>query len=331
MAMIRKIFILLFLFYGSRVEASYYRGGDLTFSVNGYNVTFNMVIYTEGNINVVDSLDIQNGMGNETWVHLVSDTLIDGIHKRGYIGTHQYPGVGIYLITAYFANRVQGICNIPGSVNEGLCLQASLVISPFFSYTSSPLFANDHFNKTIISDTIIHDAGAYDPDGDSLSFELVECGGLFCDAIGGYQFPSAFGGFENLDSIGILSYSIPLQCKMQFAIKVTKWRMGVELCSSYRDILLENYNVGINETANNSSLVLFPNPATETVFLHVQANGNYDEQIEIYNVMGELVFSNPHRFTIGENEISLDVSGLAMGIYFVKIRDGNVAGRFVKN
>lgn len=331
MAMIRKILLLLFLFYGSRVEAVYYRGGDLTFSVNGNTVNFNLAIYTQGMINVFDSLDIQNGTGSETWVYLISDTLIDGIYKREYVGSQQYPGAGFYEITAYFANRVSAICNIPGSLNEPMCLHATLVISPFFSYTSSPMFANDHFNKTIISDTIIHETGAYDLESDSLSFELVECAGESCDPISGYAFPNGFSGFEYIDTNGILVYSIPLQCKMQFAIKVTKWRMGVELCSAYRDILLENYWVGVNETENLSQLKLFPNPATESVFLQVQSKRNYNELIDIYNVIGKLVFSTPHTFTIGENEINLDVSHLSNGIYFVRMDEGNVVGRFVKN
>ena len=183
----------------------------------------------------------------------------------------------------------------------------------------------------MVTDTVIHETGAFDPEGDSLSFELIECGGLFCDEINGYQFPSAFGGFETLDSLGVLSFSAAIQCKMQFAIKVTKWRMGVELCSAYRDILLENYNVGVNEINSISQLNVFPNPAMQNIILQLDSEKNFEEEIKIYDITGNLIFSQAYYIIEGENEINVNIANFSSGIYWVRLGNEGKGVKFCKN
>jgi hypothetical protein len=322
-------FYFLGLFISLNAWSLQYRGGDLTFAVNGTNVTFNVVLYTEGVGTVADSLDIDAGTGSYEFIYLISDTIIDNIHKSVYSKSRQYPGPGIYVITVFIANRVQGIGNIPGSINEPICLHAKLVLSPFFTYSSSPLFANDHFNKLILSDTVFHNIGAYDIDGDSLSFELVDCLGENCEDIGGYVYPNDFGGFENIDTNGVLVYSIPLQVRMQFAIKVTKWRMGVDICSAYRDILMENYNVDVSEITSFSTFNLFPNPASDNFMLQFISKFNFDSEVEIVNSIGEMVFIQPLLIHCGENLIQLNCSNLSDGIYFLRIGKSDLQKKFI--
>lgn len=182
-----------------------------------------------------------------------------------------------------------------------------------------------------LNDTIYHDPGIFDPDGDSLSFELVECLGENCNPIGGYSFPSDFGGFQQLDSIGVLSYSVPalIDLKMSFAIIVKKWRNGFNICSSYRDILVEDYWLTINDSELTTQLKLFPNPSSDNFHLQFDSKENFDDEVEVFNLIGEKVFSQSASIHVGENEMQFDCSNLADGIYFLRIGKRNLQKKFL--
>ncbi|HLG33522.1 MAG TPA: T9SS type A sorting domain-containing protein [Bacteroidia bacterium] len=78
-------------------------------------------------------------------------------------------------------------------------------------------------------------------------------------------------------------------------------------------------------TAEDNSLYIFPNPATNQLAI---CNGQYAiESVEIYNVLGEKVWSNAEIFQ--SNVETINVSALSSGIYFVKVR-GEKGGRVAK-
>jgi hypothetical protein len=92
--------------------------------------------------------------------------------------------------------------------------------------------------------------------------------------------------------------------------------------------------VGINNlAAKDDDIMVYPNPATSEFV--VQSGKFKVERIEIYNVVGERVFQRaltPGPSPSGEGSVSVDVSSLGEGIYFVKVFDGerSVVKRFVK-
>jgi|GEM_PF-873797 len=81
------------------------------------------------------------------------------------------------------------------------------------------------------------------------------------------------------------------------------------------DDLSFTFPVGINETnIDNSSLNIFPNPASDKVTINSADKIN---AIEIYNMLGENVYTQTNLSTSASNEIGL--SNFQKGIYFVKI------------
>jgi len=91
--------------------------------------------------------------------------------------------------------------------------------------------------------------------------------------------------------------------------------------------------LGIAEVNGLTGLSLFPNPAKEqlTVGIHTdkQLNGY---TLSVRNILGQSVSSQSIDLSNGENSVTLNVSWLAQGIYFVNVQNGteSVTRKFVK-
>ncbi len=81
-----------------------------------------------------------------------------------------------------------------------------------------------------------------------------------------------------------------------------------------------NYN-------RNDDIQIYPNPAADFIEISVGANGPSPLQndVRIYNVFGQTVLSVG---AIHELPLRVDISGLALGMYFVRI--GDIISKFVK-
>jgi len=98
----------------------------------------------------------------------------------------------------------------------------------------------------------------------------------------------------------------------------------------FSDTICEMFNndVGIVETDNYSSLRVYPNPAKNELI--IENEQLKIENIEIYNVMGQLLQS---KIVNLQSKIEIDVSHLASGIYSLKIQTGNsvITQKVIKN
>ena len=84
----------------------------------------------------------------------------------------------------------------------------------------------------------------------------------------------------------------------------------------------EPYTIGIAETQCSASLRVYPNPAGNQLTID---NGELIiENVEIFSVVGQRVGAYP----CGRPEMTIDISHLAAGMYFLKI--GNKFAKFVK-
>lgn len=84
-----------------------------------------------------------------------------------------------------------------------------------------------------------------------------------------------------------------------------------------------NAPAGINETNNIvSSMELFPNPASDNVYLKVNSTKNADAKVMIYNSLGSAISEKNITLSEGKNKIDFNTESLSAGIYFVNIRTG---------
>jgi hypothetical protein len=83
-------------------------------------------------------------------------------------------------------------------------------------------------------------------------------------------------------------------------------------------------NSGINDFVNSSDILIYPNPADYNLTVKTPQSS----EIEILNIDGQLL----QIITSNENYTTINISGLARGMYFVKIKTekGIEMGKFVK-
>ena len=76
--------------------------------------------------------------------------------------------------------------------------------------------------------------------------------------------------------------------------------------------------VGINEVSNSNIVSLFPNPFTSQLSISFN-EAQKNTSIKLMNTLGECI----QQLTTSNQQLILDMSGLARGMYFVQITDAN--------
>ncbi len=73
-----------------------------------------------------------------------------------------------------------------------------------------------------------------------------------------------------------------------------------------------------------SKMVAIPNPMTSNATIHFTANGNEQIEFNVYNQLGQKVFSTYLQTKMGANEIQLEKEKLSGGLYFCKLENTEV-------
>ena len=77
-------------------------------------------------------------------------------------------------------------------------------------------------------------------------------------------------------------------------------------------------------------ITLYPNPATNVLYIKVGASNSLPDTYKVYNMLGQIVLQQ----SIGElNDLAVNTSSLSKGMYFIKIATGNasISLPFIKN
>jgi Secretion system C-terminal sorting domain len=78
-----------------------------------------------------------------------------------------------------------------------------------------------------------------------------------------------------------------------------------------------------NELNFDHHYAISPNPTNGTTVLDLDLVGTHDVQLALYNLQGQLIFSAKEIKVSGELRYPLDLSGLADGVYLLKMRVGD--------
>jgi hypothetical protein len=70
-------------------------------------------------------------------------------------------------------NRNADIVNMDNSVNTPFYVETVIIIDPFFGCNNTPVLLNPPIDDACVGVTYLHNAGAIDADGDSLSYEFT--------------------------------------------------------------------------------------------------------------------------------------------------------------
>ncbi len=98
-------------------------------------------------------------------------------------------------------------------------------------------------------------------------------------------------------------------------------------------------NIGISESLLNNSISVYPSPATNKISIRFDASSPFmttsaqEILIEINNELGQNIkLSGLNQLAVSKNEMTLDITDLPDGIYFIRIKDHTktVNKKFIK-
>jgi len=269
--------ILLALFAALSAQGTHNRAGEITYVINPddfLSITATITTYTKASSIPADrdSLEICWGYeSNDTpvceWV-LRSNGPLDGngiglgviigndIRLNSYTATHRFPSVGHYVISMTDPNRNGGIINVnsPSSDNVPFHLQTTCtILNPTFQgHNNSPVLLQPPIDIACIGEIFLHNPNAFDPDGDSLSYELTVPLQAVNTPVPNYSSPTNFppppsaNNILNINPVtGDLLWQTPQQAgEYNVAIFIIEWRNGEPLDTLLRDmqILVQNCN-----------------------------------------------------------------------------------------
>lgn len=176
-------FIVLLITVGISHEmyATHIRAGEitikrsncnsLTFEITftGYRDTGSTIVFGDGFMDFGDGSDpllIEDGQ-------FTSTNAGNGIEKNVVTITHTFSAQGLYIIGYRELNRNAGTLNIDNSVETPFYTESQIIIDGFIGCNQSPELLIPPVDEGCTQSTFFHNPGAFDPDGDSLSYEFT--------------------------------------------------------------------------------------------------------------------------------------------------------------
>ena len=168
-----------------QVKATHIRAGEIIatrisntsltyrFSIIGYTDTGSTVVFGGGEIDFGDGTIINIEEGADFFVR---EEIIDVEKQIAYNVfeiVHTFQAPGSYLVRFNEKNRNAGVQNMSNSVDTPFYIETRLLIDPFLGSNNTPIFLVPPVDEGAVGARFIHNPGAFDIDGDSLSYRMV--------------------------------------------------------------------------------------------------------------------------------------------------------------
>ncbi len=180
-----------------------------------------------------------NGGGN-------GEILPNDIKYNLYIATHTYAGRASYKISMTDPNRIMGIINVnpPTSENIPFHIETSYTFQDpqFQGSNTTPYLLQPPIDNACVGKPFKHNPNAYDPDGDSLSYQLIVPLQALNSPVPNYTYPNQHppgaGNFFQLNSItGDMVWLTPQEPgEYNVAFFIISWRKGHAIDTTIRDM-----------------------------------------------------------------------------------------------
>jgi len=255
----RSIILVIFAFNFLFLSATHNRAGEITYvqlSDLTYEFTITTFTYT---LSFADrpKLDVDWGDNSMSTAERIEKVTLPNYYRRNvYKINHTFPGPGVYKVVVQDPNRNFGVQNIPNSVNVVFSISTIVTVNPSMGYNSTPVLLNPPYDKAALGYIFIHNPAAFDPDGDSLSYQLTVCTREDGKPIENYTLPPATN-YIRVDSItGDLIWNTPADTgKYNVAMEIQEWRDGKKIGVVVRDMQIEVYVTDnkppVNDETNN--------------------------------------------------------------------------------
>lgn len=276
MNLYKYIFALVLALLSLGLHATHNRAGEITYEyIGGYTYEVTVITYTKVT-SQIDRCELSVDWGDNTSSVLPringtvsncapahdGEILGNDIRRNVYQGTHTFPSPGYYTISVEDLNRNSGVANINNSVQVPFYVSTTLLVNPAIGPNNSPILLNYPIDEGCIDRTFVHNAGAFDPDGDSLSFELVNCRGL-----NGRELTETYDPNYVQDSIYIDEYTGDLIWdqprnigEYNFAFVIKEYRKGLNGNYQLIGSVTRDMQVNIGQCNNRPPTIQAPTP-----------------------------------------------------------------------
>ena len=247
------IWLLIILVMGSTLPllATHNRAGEITYEqIDDLTIRATITTYTRTSSFAADrdSLDISWGDGTIQTIKRsngLGEALPNDIKANRYTAEHTYPTRGTYKLSVTDPNRIAGILNIdfPNSVNIQFYLETTFtLLDPRFQgFNSSARLLQPPIDFACVGQIFTHNPNAFDPDGDSLGYELIvpfQAEGL---PVPNYDLPDKIrpGPDNNISLLpnGDFVWDSPkIQGEFNIVYLIKEYRGGVLINSIIRDM-----------------------------------------------------------------------------------------------
>lgn len=221
------------------------------------------------------------------------------IRKNVYIGRHTYQAAGIYTLFFEDANRNAGISNIINSDQVPFYVETELYIAESFGGNSSPILTNPPVERGCTNRRFEHNAGAFDPDGDSLSFKLVLSKTTNGNPITTIYDPQFVQDSVKIDPMtGDLIWDVPqAPGQFNFAFQIVEWRKNQQGRYTKIGYVTRDLQVDIEECSNRPPKINPVGPfcieAGQNLNFQVRATDPDNDLVELTAFGGPFVVTNP--------------------------------------
>jgi hypothetical protein len=246
---LKKILLLgiaFFLFYGN-TWATHIRAGEITLelincatntyliTITGYTDTRSTVQFGGGELDFGDGSPKIEFLEGSTQFSFKRNLGRD-VAVTQFVVEHTFPGPGWYTLRFFERNRNGTVINMSNSVNTPFYIETRILIDPLIGCNNTPVMEIPPIDRACVGKMFIHNPGAYDVDGDSISYEIVKNKKAFNTLVDNYRFPNdpSFNGkVENgqdpatfsIDSDGNLIWNSPgTQGEYNLAFLIKEWR-----------------------------------------------------------------------------------------------------------
>lgn len=292
---------------GHSAFSTHNRAGEILFKhIFGTTYEVSVVIYADPTSPAFTRKEIEIDWGDNTGIDSLNvsseNNLNNRVNKRIWISRHTFPGPGNYTISVTDLNRNAGVKNIENSSQVPFYVETLLRISPFAGdENNSVILLNDPIDEACMGQVFIHNPGAYDPDGDSLAYEISSSKTSDGLTAPGFQFPPTTNSLSVDPLTGDLIWDVPNQPgQYNLAILIKEYRNDILLAKVLRDMQIE-----VNEICDNFPPDILTNEyycveAGKELRFNVRANDRDNvDKVSLSATGGPFVVSNnPANFNV---------------------------------
>lgn len=174
----QKLFGFIFiLFLSQAASATHIRAIEITARrLSATNLEFEFVVTGYRDVDGVNFSPGKFSFGDGSSTENISWTFVEDVgnetQKWQFVLTHTYAGPGSYKVSYQESFRNDGVINMTNSVSTDYFTETLIVIDPLIGINSTPILTVPPIDLGASGLIFIHNPGAFDPDGDSLSYRL---------------------------------------------------------------------------------------------------------------------------------------------------------------